>query len=234
MNFNEKIKIKLQRLIAMKIKFMPQCQLDFNQVSGSTMSILPIVLASSSPARTQQLKQLNIPFSIDPPQIDESAQLNETAAKLVLRLAAEKTQAIAMRHSNKLIIGGDQVELIGKTILGKPHHIENARKQLSLCSGKITHFFTGLALLNTHTQRLQTKLVITRVYFKTLSTQEIEAYIQRDQPLHCAGSIKIESQGLLLIDQIYSNDPFAILGIPLTALNQMFQAEGINLLTDFT
>ena len=197
------------------------------------MTSKPIILASSSPTRQQQLKRLKIPFQTHSPDIDESPMPGETASQLVLRLSEEKAQTVAQHHPDAWIIAGDQVESIGTIILGKPHTEKIAIEQLSQCSGKTTHFLTGLALLNSKTGELRSTIVTTRVHFKTLSTEEIVTYIKKDTPLKCAGSIKIESQGLLLIERIESTDPFAILGLPITALSELFKASKLNILTDF-
>lgn len=108
------------------------------------MTSKPIILASSSPTRQQQLKRLKIPFQTYSPDIDESPMLGETASQLVLRLSEKKAQTAAQHHPDAWIIAGDQVESIGTTILGKPNTEKTAIEQLSQCSGKITHFLTGL------------------------------------------------------------------------------------------
>ena len=197
------------------------------------MSPLPIVLASSSVTRQKQLKQLNIPFSSCAPNIDETPLDNETAGQLVTRLAAEKAQAVASKFPHHYIIGGDQVLCIGKTILGKPKNEANALQHLRTCSGKTAIFYTGLALLNTKTSTLHIELMTTQTEFRTLSEREIEHYIQLDQPLGCAGSIQIESRGLLLTKRVIADDPFSVLGIPVLALRALFEREGVNLLCDF-
>ena len=140
--------------------------------------MLPLVLASSSPYRRELLERLRLPFAWGTPSIDESRQTDETADQLVRRLALEKAQALADQHPNHLIIGSDQVAVLGKQILGKPHCLERARDQLLAASGTSVSFLTGLALLNSTTGQYQVDCVPFTVHFRELDAARITRYLE--------------------------------------------------------
>ncbi|WP_025123532.1 MULTISPECIES: nucleoside triphosphate pyrophosphatase [unclassified Serratia (in: enterobacteria)] len=187
-----------------------------------------LLLASTSVYRQQLLEKLHLPFICAAPQTDETPLAGETAEALVLRLAAAKAQALAMAYPDHLIIGSDQVCVIDGEITGKPHSEENACKQLQRASGKQVTFYTGLALYNSHSQRLQVVCEPFHVHFRTLSEKEIATYVRLEQPLNCAGSFKSEGLGIALFERLEGRDPNALIGLPLIALLEMLRAEGIN------
>ncbi|MGV7093712.1 Maf family protein [Siccibacter turicensis] len=187
-----------------------------------------IVLASTSPFRRALLEKLDIPFITDAPDADETPYPHESAPQLVQRLAGAKAQALAARYPQHLIIGSDQVCVLNGVITGKPHTRENAIAQLTQASGNSITFYTGLALLNTATGRQQTLCEPFQVHFRQLQAQEIHAYVDKEQPLHCAGSFKSEGLGITLFDRLEGRDPNTLVGLPLIALCEMLRNEGVN------
>ncbi|MGB9096601.1 Maf family protein [Erwinia sp.] len=191
-----------------------------------------LVLASTSPFRKSLLEKLGIPFITAAPEVDEAAQLNESATDLVVRLAAAKAQALAENYPNHLIIGSDQVCVIDGKITGKPHTAENAHQQLKRASGHSVIFYTGLALYDSHSQQLQVICEPFNVDFRTLSDEEIVNYVEKEQPLNCAGSFKSEGLGITLFDRLSGRDPNTLVGLPLIALCEMLRTAGIDPLKD--
>lgn len=188
----------------------------------------PILLASTSIYRQQLLEKLHLPFICDAPLTDETPHQGENAEALVLRLATAKAQSLAMSYPEHLIIGSDQVCVINGQITGKPHSVENACKQLHHASGKRVTFYTGLALYNSRSKQLQTICEPFHVHFRELTTREIAAYVQLEQPLNCAGSFKSEGLGIALFQRLEGRDPNTLIGLPLIALLAMLRVEGIN------
>lgn len=187
-----------------------------------------IILASTSPWRRELLKKLQIPFECASPDVDELPLPGESPRHLVLRLAQAKAQALAKRYPQHLLIGSDQVCVLGGKITGKPHSEENAHKQLREASGHIVTFYTGLALYNSATGNLQTECEPFDVYFRQLSDSEITHYIQKEQPLNCAGSFKSEGLGITLFERLEGRDPNTLVGLPLIALCKMLRHEHFN------
>ncbi|WON73263.1 MULTISPECIES: Maf family nucleotide pyrophosphatase [unclassified Nitrosospira] len=186
-----------------------------------------LVLGSSSIYRRELLQRLQIPFEIANPDIEETPLAGESPDVTSLRLAAAKTRAVAITHPGALIIGADQVAVLEGIQLGKPLNRENATRQLQHVRGKEVVFFTALSLLNSQTDRLQTRLVPSHVKFRQLSDRQINNYLDKEQPYHCAGSAKAEGLGIALIERIVSDDPSALIGLPLIALSDMLVHEGI-------
>lgn len=189
-----------------------------------------LILGSSSPFRAELLAKLGLPFIAVSPDIDESPLINEQAHQLVQRLSEQKAQAIAAQHPDALIIGSDQVAVLEGTILGKPGNHDNAIKQLMASSGKTVQFLTGLTLLNSNTGKIQSLVEPFEVSFKTLSLQQIEYYLQQEQPYQCAGSFKSEGFGISLFSKLNGDDPNSLIGLPLIKLIQLLAAEGIDVL----
>jgi MAF protein len=188
---------------------------------------MPLILASSSPFRKILLAKLGLVFSTHSPDIDETPQPNETPKELTWRLSQEKAQEIAKTHQG-LIIASDQVATLQGEILTKPHTHKNAVNQLSKSSGKRVRFLTGLSLLNTQTQKIQTIVEEFSVVFRSLSPQQIESYLQKERPYRCAGSFKSEGLGIVLFEKLEGDDPNALVGLPLIALTTMLKNEGIS------
>lgn len=191
-----------------------------------------ILLASTSPFRQALLRKLGLPFITAAPEVDESPQPGENAEALVIRLAVAKAQALAGTYPRYWIIGSDQVCVLDGAIAGKPHTVENARAQLRAASGKAITFYTGLALFHPASGRLLQCCEPFVVHFRTLTDAEIAGYVEKEQPLQCAGSFKSEGMGICLFDRLEGRDPNTLVGLPLIALNEMLQQAGINPLTE--
>ena len=190
----------------------------------------PLVLASTSRYRRSLLERLGLPFSVAAPGVDETAHPNEAAGITALRLAETKARAVAARHADALVIGSDQVADCGGRHVGKPGHRDAAIAQLQLLSGKTVVFHTGVALVDARSGRCHRELVDVASTFRTLSPAEIVAYVDREQPFDCAGSVKSESLGIVLFDRIVNDDPTALIGLPLIALARLLRAEGVEAL----
>ncbi|WP_448548681.1 Maf family protein [Thalassotalea fusca] len=189
-----------------------------------------IVLASTSPYRKQLLEKLSITFVTAKPNVDETPILNESPNALVERLAILKAQAVAKQHNNALVIGSDQVAVHEGKILGKPHTKENARKQLMSFSGNKVTFLTGLCVLNASSGEFKSLVEPFNVYFRTLTENEVDLYIEIEQPLNCAGSFKSEGLGICLFNKLEGNDPNTLIGLPLIQLTNLLKAFGYNVL----
>ncbi|MDK9704939.1 MAG: Maf family nucleotide pyrophosphatase [Sulfuritalea sp.] len=188
-----------------------------------------VVLASTSPYRRELLSRLQIPFETAAPEADESALPGEAPASTALRLAEAKARAVAQRYSDALIIGSDQVAAHGNERFGKPGRRENAIAQLRLMRGKEVVFHTGLCLLDSAMNRVQLSCVDTHVGFRDFADAEIEAYLDKEDALNCAGSAKSEGLGISLLSYLRGDDPNALVGLPLIALCGMLRAEGLHL-----
>jgi len=193
------------------------------------MSQLSLVLGSSSPFRKMLLERLMVPFTTANPDIDESPLPNETPIQLVERLAIEKAQAIAPKHPNSLVIGSDQVALHGDEIVGKPHTHERAVEQLKQASGKQITLYTGLALINSNNNQVQSEVIPFTVHFKQLSDYVIESYLHKEKPYNCAGSVRSEGLGVALFERFDGDDPNALIGLPLIRLVAMLENQGYDL-----
>lgn len=191
--------------------------------------MLPLVLASSSPYRRELLARLRLPFTWSAPDIDESRRANEDAEALVRRLSQEKAQALSATHPQHLIIGSDQVAVLGTQILGKPHTLERACEQLMAASGNSVVFLTGLTLLNSATGQQQTDCVPFTVHFRPLSEAQIMRYLIAEQPFDCAGSFKAEGLGISLFRSTEGSDSTSLIGLPLIRLVDMLLANGIDI-----
>jgi len=188
-----------------------------------------LLLASSSPFRRQLLDKLGMDFIHQSPDIDESRLEGESPVALVMRLAREKARALADSHPDTLIIGSDQVAVIGDQVLGKPGTREKAIEQLSAASGQRVTFLTGLCLLNTASGRTQVACDPFHVQFRTLRPEQIQRYVDAEQPLNCAGSFKSEGLGIVLFKALEGRDPNTLVGLPLILLTEFLAAEGISL-----
>ena len=189
-----------------------------------------LVLASSSIYRKELLNRLGVPFTTAAPDIDESRNTGESPEQLVRRLAEAKTRAVVPQPSDALIIGSDQVAACGDQILGKPGNFERAFAQLKLVSGKRLQFLTGLCLLNSRTGIAQVEVVPFSVIFKRLSNEQIENYLHREEPYHCAGSFKSEGLGIALCEAFEGDDPTALIGLPLIRLTRLLEKQGVTII----
>ena len=188
-----------------------------------------LVLASTSIYRSELLKRLQLPFETVAPNVDETPLPDESARATSVRLAQEKARAVAASYPNALIIGSDQVALLEDEQLGKPLTHDNAVRQLRAMRGKTTCFYTALTLLNSKTGHLQTEVAENYVTLRDLSDAEIEGYLRKEQPYHCAGSAKSEGLGIALMSQMTGDDPNALIGLPLILLIGMLRRENVRL-----
>jgi len=188
-----------------------------------------LVLASTSPFRQSLLARLGLPFQTVSPEADESRVEQEDAQEMVKRLSCQKARAVASAYPDHLIIGSDQVALVDGHILGKPGNRENAIAQLKQASGKSVTFLTGLCLLDSQSGREQVICEPFKVHFRDLEEEQIERYIDREQPFGCAGSFKSEGLGIVLFSRLEGDDPNALIGLPLIRLVEMLRNEEVSL-----
>jgi septum formation protein len=191
----------------------------------------PIVLASTSRYRRELVARLQWPFEAVAPGIDEVTLAGESPARTAVRLAEAKARAVAAMRGDALVIGSDQVADCEGMAVSKPTDHADAVRMLSSLSGRTIVFHTGLALVNAATGRSQCECVDVSSTFRTLTTAQIEAYLEREQPYDCAGAVKSEALGIALFERIASEDPTALIGLPLIALTRMLRNEGIDVLT---
>ena len=185
-----------------------------------------LILASSSPYRRELLERLGMAFTTVSPNVDETPLPDESPAKLALRLSVAKAQAVIKDHPDALVIGSDQVATIDGNPIGKPGSHERAQAQLEQLSGQTVEFHSALCVSNG--LRHEVEDIVTRCRFRKLSPQEINNYLLREQPYDTAGSAKAEGLGIALMDSMQSDDPTAIIGLPLIALSRMLRSFGLN------
>lgn len=189
-----------------------------------------LILASSSIYRHELLQKLQLPFSCVSPNVDESVLENEKPEQTALRLAQVKAKTIANEFQHALIIGCDQVATLDGNQLGKPLNHRNATKQLKLMRGREVTFHSALCLFNAETGRMQAEVVPYSVHFRQLTDAQIENYLTKEQPYHCAGSAKSEGLGIALIERMVGDDPNALIGLPLIKLITMLNNEGVSVI----
>jgi septum formation protein len=186
-----------------------------------------LILASTSRYRRELLGRLRIPFDCVPPEVEETPGLREVPADLAGRLARAKAQAVAVRFPAALVVGSDQVAVRGDEVLGKPLTVVNCTEQLHASSGRDVVFLTAVHIIDGRTGRHEQHVDRTTVRFRTLEADEITRYIERDQPLDCAGGFKAESLGIALFERIESLDPTALTGLPLAWLAGALRRSGL-------
>jgi septum formation protein len=187
-----------------------------------------LILASTSRYRRELLQRLRLPFEVVAPLTDETPLPAETPAALALRLALAKAQAVAALHPGAVVIGSDQVADLDGQAIGKPGNHERATEQLRMMRGRRVVFQTGVAVVRSDTGYAQAMLAPVTVSFRNLSDAEIEHYLRTEQPYDCAGSAKCETLGIALLDAIDSDDPTALVGLPMIRTCRMLREAGIN------
>jgi septum formation protein len=197
----------------------------------TTLADSDLVLASTSVHRRELLARLGVPFRQQSPRVDETPWPAEAPAALAARLAKAKARAVADENPNALVIGSDQVADCGGSILGKPGDGERAHRQLRASSGRRVVFHTAVCLLDTRATPARELHAIdtTAVVFRHLGDAEIERYLRRETPFDCAGSFKSEGLGIALFERIETEDPTALIGLPLIPLCRMLRAAGIEI-----
>jgi len=190
----------------------------------------PLVLASTSIYRSKLLQTLGMPFQTFSPNVDETPRPEEGAKQVALRLSQAKARAAITMYPDAFIIGSDQVAVLGTQLIGKPLTHENAMKQLRSMSGQTVCFYTALTLLNARSGVMLTEVAENQVQFRELSESDIESYLRKEQPYHCAGSAKFESLGIVLINKMQGDDPNALVGLPLILLVSMLKKMNFQIL----
>jgi 7-methyl-GTP pyrophosphatase len=186
-----------------------------------------LILASTSPYRRALLARLGLAFEALAPQVREAHVPQESPPDRALRLALQKAQAIARHHPRAIVIGGDQVAAAGEEALDKPGDAAAARAQLRLLSGRTARFYTACAVLGGSSGMPVAHVDTTTVVFRTLSADEIGRYVAREQPYDCAGSFRAEALGIALFECIESQDPTALIGLPLIWLAGALRGAGL-------
>lgn len=190
----------------------------------------PLVLGSTSPYRRELLSRLRLPFQSAVPEVDETPEPGEPPLALARRLALAKARAVAAQFPDAVVIGSDQVADLGGEPLGKPGTHERAVAQLRLMRGQTVVFHTAVAVVCAATGFEQLEVAPVEVTFRDLSDDEIEAYLQAERPYDCAGSARSEGLGVALLDAIDSDDPTALVGLPLIRTCRMIRAAGVKVL----
>lgn len=189
-----------------------------------------LILASSSIYRRELLTRLQMPFETISPEVDETPLADELPEDTALRLAQLKARKIALTHPDALIIGCDQVATLDNIQLGKPLTHANATKQLRMMRGREVTFHSALCLFNASTKVMLAEVVPYVVQFRALSDAQIENYLAKEQPYHCAGSAKSEGLGIAIIEKMTGDDPNALIGLPLIKLIDMLQNQGVDVI----
>ena len=188
-----------------------------------------LILASSSPYRRELLQKLHLDFESISPDIDESSRKNEQPGDYVQRLAIEKAAEIGRTHPQGIIIGSDQCSVNRGNILGKPKDRDHAVEQLSAASGNTVEFLTGVSIQHIESGWHREWIDSFKVNFRTLEREEIERYLDIEQPFNCAGSFKSEQLGISLCESMQGDDPSALIGLPLIKLAQALREFGIQI-----
>jgi len=187
-----------------------------------------LILGSTSRYRRELLERLRLPFEVRSPEVDETPHEGEAPAALALRLALAKAHAVAALAPDAVVIGSDQVADLDGTPVGKPGNHERAVAQLRSMRGKSIVFQTAVAVVRRQTGFEASALVPVRVRFRELSDDEIEHYLRAEQPYDCAGSAKSEGLGITLLTAIESDDPTALIGLPLIRTGELLRQAGID------
>ncbi len=185
-----------------------------------------LILASTSPYRRSLLERLGVPFTALPPQTPEDNVPGELPPDRALRLSIAKAQAIASSRPDAVVIGSDQVAALGSKILEKPGDAARCRAQLTAASGSSARFHTGCAVIGPQAGIRMVHIDTTTVFFRSLTDQEVERYVERERPFDCAGGFRVEGLGISLFESIESHDPTAIIGLPLIWLASALRRAG--------
>ena len=188
-----------------------------------------IILASSSPYRKMLLERLPLDFTVISPSIDEKPLPGEPPDDLVSRLAREKAKAVSAQHPDALVIGSDQLALFENRVIGKPGNVNKAVEQLQRFSGQCVRFLTAVAVNCTESGFFSASTITTDVCFRELDDSEIKRYVAMDNPVDCAGGFKSEAGGSALLTHMKSDDPAAIIGLPLICLSAMLRDAGFRI-----
>ena len=188
-----------------------------------------LILASSSKYRKLLLQRFGLPFACHSPEVDETAQADESPADLVSRLAWQKARVISKDHPQSVVIGSDQMAVFDDRVIGKPGNHETAFKQLMSFSGQIVEFLTAVSVVCDESGFEEQYTDRTQVCFRNLQAQDVERYLLKEKPFDCAGAFKAESLGIVLFDRITSEDPTALIGLPLIRTAAILRRAGLQL-----
>ncbi len=193
-----------------------------------------LILASTSSYRRALLTRVYGTFECRAPEVEESRRPHESGLALVTRLALAKAQAVAARHPDAWIIGSDQAAVLTdaaqqQIILGKPGTEARCIEQLKRCSGTTVAFLTGVAVVRHHGARTYEFVDTTRVTYRVLDDASIARYVARESPLDCAGGLKSEGLGIAMCESIDSDDPSALIGLPLIRLCAILREVGFEI-----
>jgi septum formation protein len=191
-----------------------------------------LVLASTSVYRRELLARLGVPFETARPDVDETPLDGETPAVTARRLAAAKARDVAARYQRALVIGADQVADLDGVAVSKPLSHANAVEQLTRASGRSVVFHTAVALVDAQSGRCRERLIDVTTKFRALTPAAIERYLRRERPYDCAVSVKAEALGIAIVESIRSDDPTALIGLPLITVVDLLRAEGVDVLAD--
>jgi septum formation protein len=187
-----------------------------------------LILGSTSRYRRELLERLRLPFEVRSPEVDETPLAGEAPAALALRLALAKARAVAAHAPDAVVIGSDQVADLAGTPVGKPGDHARAVAQLRSMRGQSIVFQTAVAVVHQQAGFEASALVPVRVSFRDLSDDEIERYLRAEQPYDCAGSAKSEGLGIALLTAIESDDPTALIGLPLIRTAELLRQAGLD------
>lgn len=192
------------------------------------MPLPRLILASTSRYRRELLQRLRLPFEVIAPGVDEAALAGEAPAELAIRLAVAKARAVATQAADAVIIGSDQVAELDGQAIGKPGNHERALEQLRMMSGQRVVFHTAVAVVCHERGFERALLAPVAVQFRSLRGDEIERYLRLDTPYDCAGSAKSEALGVALLERIDSDDPTALIGLPLLRTCALLREAGLD------
>lgn len=198
-------------------------------MSESIIPQRPLILGSTSRYRRELVERLHLPFTCVAPEVDETPLPGEAPGALALRLALAKAHAVAKLHPEAIVIGSDQVSDLNGEPMGKPLVHERAVQMLQSMRGQTVMFHTAVAVVCLVTGFEQSDVAVIKTVFRDLSDGEIERYLRAEQPYDCAGSAKSEGLGISLLDAIHSDDPTALIGLPMIRTCRMVRAAGIQL-----
>ena len=188
----------------------------------------PLILGSTSIYRRELLARLRIPFQVVAPNVDEAARVAELPEHLATRLAMSKARAVAQLHPDSVVIGSDQVAELDGVAVGKPGSHRYATEQLRAMSGRQVIFHTAVAVVCSARGFEESDLARVSVKFRSLTHDEIERYLQAEQPYDCAGSAKSEALGIALLQAVESDDPTALIGLPLIRTCSLLRRAGLD------
>jgi septum formation protein len=189
----------------------------------------PIILASASPRRKDLLKQIGIDFEIDPSNYKEEKNLNLEPHELARYLSLQKAKDVATRHKNSIVIAADTFVVFEEKVINKPNSEEEARERLKKMSGKVHSVISGFTIIDTEINKIVSKSVETKVYFKNISLEEIDSYLASKEPMDKAGGYAIQGLGGILIDKI-EGDYYNVVGLPLVVLVEELKNFGVRVL----